>query len=156
MKAYISTNERLIMSNKHRIIIGVVAIVAVLGAAVIYTVINANKSAAPAATSSTSSTSSSSSTTNNQNVASVITYDGNTFSLSVNTITAGSQVEVKNTSSSDLNFDSDPHPTHTDEPELNQGDIAPGQSKVFTITKKGTWGFHNHLDPTQHGSITVN
>ena len=142
------------MNNKNRIIVAVVAVIVVLGAAVVYAVINANKTAAPAASSSTSSSSSSSST--NQNIASVITYDGSTFSLSTGTVAGGSQVEIKNASNSELDFDSDPHPTHTDEPELNQGNVAPGQSKTFTITKKGTWGFHNHLDPSQHGTITVN
>jgi hypothetical protein len=52
-------------------------------------------------------------------------------------------------------MDSDPHPTHTDNPQLNQGDIAFGASKTFTLTTKGTWGFHNHHDATQHGTITV-
>lgn len=138
------------MSNKHRILIAIIAVVIVVGAAVAYAMINASNTAAPA----TNSNSSSNSTA--QTVASVITYDGSTFRLSVGTVAAGSQVEIKNTSNSPLDFDSDPHPTHTDEPELNQGAVDPGQSKTFTITKKGTWGFHNHLDPTQHGNITVN
>jgi len=85
-----------------------------------------------------------------------ITYDGNGFSVSPSKVKAGGTVKVVNNSQSDMNFDSDPHPVHTDEPELNVGEVAPGQSKTFTVTKTGTWGFHNHLDPSQHGSLTVN
>jgi len=145
------------MSNKHRILIAIIAVVIVVGAAIAYAMINASNTAAPATNSNGSSSSSSSSPTGtSQTVASVITYDGSTFTLSVGTVAAGSQVEIKNTSTGPLDFDSDPHPTHTDEPEFNQGSVDPGQSKTFTITKKGTWGFHNHLDPTQHGNITVN
>jgi len=145
------------MNNKHRVLIAIIAVVIVVGAAVAYAMINASNTAAPATNSnSSSSPSSSSSNSTNQTVASVITYDGSTFNLSVSTVAAGSRVEIKNASTSPLDFDSDPHPTHTDEPELNQGAVDPGQSKTFTITKKGTWGFHNHEDPTQHGNITVN
>lgn len=62
---------------------------------------------------------------------------------------------VRNDSSSALDFDSDPHPVHTDNPQLNAGPIEPGQSKTVTLTNKGTWGFHNHDAPSEHGTITV-
>jgi plastocyanin len=84
-----------------------------------------------------------------------ITYDGNGFSLSANTIKSGETVKVVNSSDKDLVFDSNPHPVHTDNPELNVGDIPAGESKSFALTTKGEWGFHNHLDSSQHGSLTV-
>jgi hypothetical protein len=71
------------------------------------------------------------------------------------TVNSGGQLTVKNTSSKPMQFDSDPHPIHTDDPELNIGPIAPGASATVTLTKKGTFGVHNHLDPTQKATITI-
>jgi plastocyanin len=87
--------------------------------------------------------------------AATITYDGVTFAPQLTTVKSGDVVKVTNQSQSDLDFDSDPHPIHTDDPDLNAGPIAPGQSKTFTVTKKGQFGFHNHLDSSQHGNITI-
>lgn len=91
----------------------------------------------------------------NTEAAAVITYDGNGFSLSTNTVKSGDTVRVDNKSDKDLDFNSDPHPVHTDNKELNAGDITPGASKSFVLTLKGTWGFHNHLNSSQNGELTV-
>lgn len=139
------------MSNTKRIIIAVVAVAVIASGSIWYIIATSNKTAAPAASNSTSTNDTSDSGT----VASTITYDGNTFSVSNNKVASGATVKVVNNSSEDLDFDSDPHPTHTDNSELNEGDIAPGESKTFTLTKEGTWGFHNHLDASQKGEITV-
>lgn len=84
-----------------------------------------------------------------------ITYDGNTFSLSGNTVKSGGTVKVMNSSTKNLEFESDPHPAHTNNSELNAGTIQPGKSVVFTLEKKGKWGFHNHLNASQKGELTV-
>lgn len=84
-----------------------------------------------------------------------ITYDGNTFSLSSSTVKSGGTVKVTNSSTKNLEFDSDPHPAHTNNTELNAGGIQPGKSVVFTLEKKGKWGFHNHLNASQKGELTV-
>ncbi|HEX6462203.1 MAG TPA: hypothetical protein VFZ58_02915 [Candidatus Saccharimonadales bacterium] len=84
-----------------------------------------------------------------------ITYDGNGFALSASTIKAGETVKVVNSSSKELDFDSNPHPVHTDNPELNAGPIAAGESHSFVLTTKGSWGFHNHLNASQRGNLTV-
>jgi plastocyanin len=134
------------MNSKNRIIIAIGIVIVVAGGAIWYMVANSHKTAAPAATNNST----------NQQAAATITYDGMSFSLSNDKVASGSAVKVINSSSGDaLSFDSDPHPSHTDNPELNQGDIEPGQSKTFTLTAKGTWGFHNHENPDQHGTITV-
>ena len=104
---------------------------------------------------STSSSSTSSSSSNNEAVAATITYNGDGFSSSADSIMVGDKVRVVNDSDQSLQFDSDPHPRHTDNTELNVGEIDPGSSKVFTIDKAGTWGYHNHLSSSQRGSITV-
>ncbi len=84
-----------------------------------------------------------------------ITYDGSSFTLSAASVKSGGTVKIVNDSDNDLQFQSDPHPLHTDNAELNVGQIDPGKDVTITLSKKGTWGFHNHLSHTQHGQITV-
>ncbi len=48
-----------------------------------------------------------------------------------------------------------PHPIHTDDPDLNVGTVKPGESMTFTVTKTGEYGYHNHLNPSDKGRITV-
>lgn len=112
-------------------------------------------SSSTATTSEDSENSTSSDETTSSSVAVTITYDGNSFSSTADTMKAGETVKVINSSNKALDFDSDPHPAHTDNRELNLGDIAPGESRTFVIDKTGTWGYHNHLDASQNGSITV-
>lgn len=70
-------------------------------------------------------------------------------------ISAGTVVNVVNNSSKILNFYSDPEGAHDDNPELNIGQIEPGASAKFTAMTIGTWGFHNHSDTADSGSIFV-
>jgi len=135
----------------------VVAVIAV-GAVVFATMYK------PANNSNTETTNTSNNSSNNTSnnetqpagePAATITYDGSGFSLSAQTVKSGETVKVINNSSKALEFDSDPHPVHTDNAELNAGDIPAGESKSFVLTTKGKWGFHNHLDSSQHGSLTV-
>lgn len=86
---------------------------------------------------------------------SVITYTENGFELSSDTVSAGSEIQIINQSSGNLDFASDEHPQHTDNPELNVGIVSPGESITFSISQTGTWGFHNHLNASHEGSITV-
>jgi len=150
------------MSKTAKLLLAIVFVAAIV---VIALVVNKKDDSSSESNNSSSSTSSQtsdspdssvSSTTNDTQVAMTITYDGSSFSESADSITAGQTVKVVNASNKTLDFDSDPHPVHTDNTELNAGDIEPGQSKTFIIDKKGTWGYHNHLDASQHGSITVN
>ena len=51
---------------------------------------------------------------------------------------------------------SGPHPTHTALPGFDsKPGLAPGQSYEFTFDKVGTWAFHDHLNPSVSGSVTV-
>ena len=84
-----------------------------------------------------------------------ITYDGQNFSLSAPSIKSGGTVKIANSSGRDLRFQSNPHPIHTDNPELNVGEIGAGESLTITLTNEGVWGFHNHLNHGQQGTITV-
>lgn len=51
---------------------------------------------------------------------------------------------------------SDPHPTHTNYPELDpKKPIAPKASWQFTAVRTGSWGIHDHLAPYILGTIVV-
>lgn len=137
------------MNSQNRIIIAIIAVIILAGG--LFWLLSANQTATPSSTSEPSETTE----PTNGDIAAVITYDGTSFSLTTTKVAAGTQVRVFNDSDEALTFSSDPHPTHTDNPELNAGDIAPGESKTFTLNTKGAWGFHNHLNARQRGSITV-
>jgi len=139
------------MNKTAKIVIALVFVIVLAGAIMMFSKKDSNTTTGGSSNSSSSGDSGSSSS----DVAMVITYDGSSFSESTDSIKAGQSVKVVNNSSAALDFDSDPHPVHTDNTELNAGDIEPGDSKTFTIDKKGTWGYHNHRNASQHGEITV-
>lgn len=95
------------------------------------------------------------STSNQASTQNTIVYTDSGFSPSNLSVKTGTLVTVKNSSSSTLEYNSDPHPSHTTNPELNQGSIEPGQSVSFKVTKTGTHGYHNHLNPSRKGSLVV-
>ena len=90
-----------------------------------------------------------------QSTAKEISYTNDGFSPNSLTVKSGDTVTIKNTSSGTLQFDSDPHPQHTANPELNVGEVASGESKTFTVTKKGEHGYHNHLNSRDTGMLVV-
>ena len=71
------------------------------------------------------------------------------------TVAAGATVTIHNDSDRTLEFASDPHPTHTENPFLNLGTFAPGQTKTVKIPEAGTFTYHNHLDPSLTGTIVA-
>lgn len=77
------------------------------------------------------------------------------FSPSSITVAAGDSITFLNESNRTVDPSSDPHPTHTINPELNVGDLAPGASKTITVTKTGQWGMHDHLDPSEQLTVIV-
>ncbi len=94
--------------------------------------------------------------TTNQTAEATITYSDDGYSPASLTVKSGATVTIKNTSSSSIQFDSDPHPAHTANQELNVGSVAPGESKTFTPTTKGSHAYHNHFDSSQTGVLVVN
>ena len=123
----------------------VITLVVVIGAATVYMV--AQRAGAPSNPTT--------SNTNTKNAAATITYSSSGFSPSTTTVKSGDVVAIKNTSSDELQLDSDPHPVHTDDTELNVGTVNAGQTVTFTVTTKGTHGFHNHLNPGNTGTLIV-
>ena len=64
-------------------------------------------------------------------------------------VAAGSRVLFINLDSVEHNVDSDPHPEHTDCPEINIGTLLPGQSReTGNLVAVRTCGFHDHEQPT--------
>jgi plastocyanin len=133
--------------SKRNIIIAVVVLVVIAGAVVVWL--------GRDTTTTTNSKSSDSSSTPSTGQETVITYSDSSFSPNKVTVHSGDKVTIKNTSSHGMQFDSDPHPVHTNNPELNVGEVDGGEQMSFTVDKKGTYGYHNHLNPAQTGTIVV-
>lgn len=91
----------------------------------------------------------------NTEVTVTITYTDEGFQTSSTTVPAGSTIVVVNESSGTLQFASNPHPQHTDNSELNLPTLAPGERESMVVEQTGTWGFHNHLNDSHTGSLTV-
>ncbi len=76
------------------------------------------------------------------------------------TIKVGERLTVTNNDSRAHEFSSDPHPEHTNCPELNQiGFIQPNQTKESgNFVRTQTCGFHDHNQPTNtslQGRLTI-
>jgi plastocyanin len=65
------------------------------------------------------------------------------------TVAPGTRVTFVNNDSRSHNMSSDPHPDHTDCPEINQaGLLQPGQSReTGNLNTVRTCGFHDHDQP---------
>jgi plastocyanin len=149
------------MSNAVKAIIATVIIVAIAaGAYLVFFKDDEPSSTTPNTSASTESTAETGTPTvqagdETAEPAVTISYTGSAFSPASITVNSGDTVRVTNDSQDDLDFDSDPHPVHTDNSELNVGIIAPGESKTFVVTSTGTWGVHNHLNESQRTTIVV-
>ena len=93
-----------------------------------------------------------------------VSYTDKGFSPSVVTVSKGSTVVFKNTASDNIRVSSNPHPVHNGYPTTGGcvgstfdscSAIAPGNSWSFTFTLTGKWGYHNHLNPSEGGTIIV-
>jgi len=132
--------------KKYNIILGVMILIFIVGGALLLMYKQSATTPSPTTTNSSSNTGA---------VAATISYTSNGFSPANTTVKSGDTVAIKNTSSENMQLDSNPHPVHTDNTDLNVGLVTPGQTKTFTVTKKGSFGFHNHLDPGDMGRITI-
>lgn len=104
----------------------------------------------------------SSSTSDTQ--ANTVTYSDQGFTPNTLTIKKGDTVTFLNQSASVVRPASDKHPTHTEYPTTGgcvgstfdacKG-LQPGESWSFQFDEVGQWGYHNHLNPSQKGTIVV-
>ena len=84
-----------------------------------------------------------------------VTYTSSGLSPSEVMLKAGDSLKIINDTNEEIEPSSNPHPVHTDNPELNFGDIEAGESKTVTLTTKGTWGYHNHYHKDHGATIVV-
>lgn len=70
-------------------------------------------------------------------------------------IKVGTKVTWMNKSGATATVNSDPHPTHTLWPFLNLGKFEDGSSVSATFDSAGTYTYHNHLNPSQTGTVVV-
>lgn len=94
----------------------------------------------------------------------VVTYTDSGFSPKVITVVKGTTVVFKNSASDGVWVASNPHPIHSGYPTRGGclgstfdscSSIAPGGSWPFTFNIVGTWGYHNHLNPSEGGTVVV-
>jgi plastocyanin len=89
-----------------------------------------------------------------------VTIANNAVSPKNITVTRGSQVTFVNNDNQSHDMESDPHPIHTDCPEINQvGLLSPGQSRrtgILNIAR--VCGYHDHdrdMVESLRGTITI-
>ncbi|MFA6519524.1 MAG: hypothetical protein WCT41_01720 [Candidatus Paceibacterota bacterium] len=94
----------------------------------------------------------------------VVTFTDSGFSPGVLDITKGTVVEFKNASSKSMRVASNPHPIHDEYPARGGcisstfdscTNIPPGGTWLFQFDFTGTWGYHDHLNSTDMGTIVV-
>jgi len=85
-----------------------------------------------------------------------VSYTDNGFTPSLTTILVGTTVTFTNNSSGDMWVASSPHPTHTDLPGFDEKVAAvSGGTYSYTFNTVGNWGYHNHRNPSQGGTVVV-
>jgi len=90
-----------------------------------------------------------------QQVQNVITLTADGFSPITFTIKSGATVSWINKSGKTATVNSDPHPAHTAYPPLNLETFPDNGTLSLTFNKPGIYGYHNHLNPSEQGTITV-
>lgn len=122
---------------------------------------SASNTQPPVSQSPDQSNQSSQATQNQQNV---VTYSDSGFSPASLTVKKGDTVTFKNTASDNMRVASNPHPIHNGYPTTGGcvsstfdscNNITPGQSWSFKFDITGSWGYHNHLNPSEGGTIVV-
>lgn len=85
-----------------------------------------------------------------------VSYKDGAFSPSLVKVKAGQAVKFVNSGKDPVWVASDPHPTHTDYPGFDsRKGLASGESYIFVFNRVGTWGYHNHLNPGEKGTVEV-
>ena len=149
--------------NKKVILGAVIAILIRGGGAFAFFGMNKEDAVAPAVTaSSTESTEASTDTldtdsamTKEAESTATITFTDSGFTPNKLTVKKGTVVTVKNTSSKSVQFSSDDHPTHREDPEINLKTLAAGESATFTAQTVGTHGYHDHINDELVGTLVV-
>lgn len=77
------------------------------------------------------------------------------FSPNEITINKGAKIVWTNNGGKSATVDSSSHPVHSDYPKLNLGSFNDGETLELIFNETGTFKYHNHLNPSQNGSVIV-
>lgn len=127
--------------------IGIVAVIAVLLLGWFYLRSSKSVYAPPQATPSSASASTA--------PEKIVTISSGGFSPEEIIIKAGETVAWVNSDTDDHTVNSAEHPTHLVYPSLNLEVIKPGEQKPLSFPTAGTYQYHDHLNPSLVGSVTV-
>lgn len=135
----------------------ILALLVVIGGA--YLLISTGKHAATPSNTTQSSTTPSATSPSSPSGAmeqtAAVSLTTNGFDPATITVKAGTKVTWTNNSGDSATVNSDPHPIHTDYPPLNLGSFSSGSSLSLVFDKPGTYGYHNHFNPSEKGTIVV-
>lgn len=93
-----------------------------------------------------------------------VSYTDSGFSPRSITVKSGDTVVFKNNGAGAFWLGSDPHPLHNNYPTTGGcisstfdscARVTSGQSFSFVFDVAGSWGYHNHLNPSQRGTVVV-
>lgn len=84
-----------------------------------------------------------------------ITATNQGFMPAMLTVKKGTAIRIVNNSDSPIEFSSDNHPSHRENPEMNMSTLEPGSEGTVTVTAVGEHGFHDHLNASHTGVLTV-
>lgn len=110
-------------------------------------------------TPTTEPTTSSSSTNTEVKEEVIITYTETGFSPSEAILKNGGRITWVNKSNKEVKIGANPHPIHTGNREVSGGeftlDLKPADQKTVVVSKVGAFGYHNHLNAAEGGTIVV-
>ena len=92
-------------------------------------------------------------------VAATIEYKDGEFSPECLQISPGTTVTWVNQSDKDIQIGTDPHPAHSGNKEVSNGEyvltLDPGEEATVNVDKVGKSAYHNHLNSSAGGAIIV-
>lgn len=143
--------------NKSKLVIGIILVL--IGVGLVVWVLMSRQAEAPAVTPSSSASETEDSepagTDEEPLEEATITFTNDGFTPSRLTVKKGATITVRNEATAPVQFSSDSHPTHSDNPEMNLTTLTNGQSASFTANEVGEWGFHDHVDHSKTGMLIV-
>lgn len=149
------------MSSRNVVIFSVVIVLVIIGGWYLtrpkpQTPLETSQTQTPKPLSTESATTSESTEEAMMEEKSVVKITSSGFSPKNITIKVGGSVSWENEDSEDHAVNSAVHPTHTLFPILNQvGLIKPEGTKSLKFTSAGTFKYHDHLNPSLIGTVTV-
>lgn len=86
----------------------------------------------------------------------IVTYSDSGFTPNSVTVKAGTTVSFVNESTKKMWVASAMHPTHQLLPGFDELEsVGEGGTYEYTFAKTGTWKYHNHVGPSDTGTVTV-